>query len=252
MLGTFTHLPPHKAAAMASSRQGSEAEDKENDINTKQCPAASDSSNVVFQTGTPTTEVPPPTSVSADIVAHQCSPTFGPPTPLKEYPVKQASANPSKDPFSPTIQTFSTMPPTSESVSPRPTPTPRLSIDLCNIPAQQTTATPFKRPARRNSKSPSPVGNPKNAVLAYNQYGEIVKIKDMAKPKDPATLTKVETLRLIEKVYGYDVSTAVTSCCGYGFLNETNARHSIGPRWHGSLSCRWRRELTRTKALKSR
>lgn len=70
-------------------------------------------------------------------------------------------------------------------------------------------ATPFKKPAKRNGKSPSPVANTtaaKNALLAYNQYGEIVRMKDMLKPKDPSLLTIMDCLRLLEKVYGYDVS----------------------------------------------
>lgn len=251
LMNTVTHLPPHKAAAMASSREASEAEDRENDTNNKQCPALNDSSaNVVFQTVTPTTTEIPPASDSADIVTHQSSPTFGAHTPAKAHPVFQTAATGDRDPFAATLQAFSTMPPSPEPIPPHPT--PRLSIDLSDIPAQQQTATPFKRPARINSESPSPVGNPKNAVLAYNQYGEIVRIKDMARPKDPATLTKVETLRLIEKVYGYDVSTAVTWRCGYGCLHETNAQYSIGLKWHGSSSCRWRRELTRTRTLRSR
>ena len=103
-------------------------------------------------------------------------------------------------------------------VSPRPT--PRLSLDLSQLPPQvqhqqQNTnvdATPSKKPAKRNSKSPSPVANTtaaKNALLAYNQYGEIVRMKDMLKPKDPSLLTIVDCLRLLEKVYGYDVSVVM-------------------------------------------
>ena len=73
-------------------------------------------------------------------------------------------------------------------------------------------ATPFKKAAKRNGKSPSPVGKTtaaKNALLAYNQYGEIVRMKDMLKPKDPSLLTIVDCLRLLEKVYGYDVSSVL-------------------------------------------
>lgn len=221
LMNKVTHLPPHKAAAMASSREVSECEDKENGSNNaKPALVRTPSNNVMFQTVTPTavtptTEVPPSTTAaSADIVAQQVAPTFGPASPVKECadPLEKATSlrrsGSDKDPFSATIQTFSTMPSSSNPVSPRPT--PRLSIDLSNIPAQQQlNATPFQRPARKNSKSPSPVNNPKNGVLVYNQYGEIVKIKDMEKPKDPATLTMVQTLRLIEKVYGYEVSDVV-------------------------------------------
>lgn len=34
-------------------------------------------------------------------------------------------------------------------------------------------------------------------------------MKDMLKPKDPSLLTIVDCLRLLEKVYGYDVSVVM-------------------------------------------
>ena len=70
----------------------------------------------------------------------------------------------------------------------------------------------FKPPIsrQRQSKCPPPTQQ-SNLLIAYNQYGEIVKIKDMNEPQDPAKLTVTETLRLINKVYGYEVRFRATN-----------------------------------------
>lgn len=64
----------------------------------------------------------------------------------------------------------------------------------------------FNPPLTRQRSSNSKAGLHTNALIAYNQYGDIVKVKDMKEPQDPSKLTATETLRLINKVYGFEVS----------------------------------------------
>ena len=60
-------------------------------------------------------------------------------------------------------------------------------------------------PMNRQRTSKCPPTPQTNSLLAYNQYGQIVRVKDMNEPQDPSKFTVTETLRLINKVYGYEV-----------------------------------------------
>lgn len=241
LMTKITHLPPHKAAAIIRSSQLS----SEYNSDFQKRIEMGQSTTLPIQTVTPTTKASPVLSpVGTDppanaVAQQQCDETEAtsatPSEPPKSLPDKATTLPLATNPFSATLQTFSTMPaiPASDSTPVSPRPTPRLSLDLSQLPAhveqqqQQSntvnnvSGTPFKKPTKRNGKSPSPVANTaaaKNALLAYNQYGEIVRMKDMLKPQDPSLLTIVDCLRLLEKVYGYDVSvvTIRTECSSLG------------------------------------
>lgn len=246
LMTKITHLPPHKAAAITRYREVSS--DYGSKTTCKKPLQMGQSSTLPIQTVTPTAEAPPPlppgdigrpanavTQQQGDATEATSATCSEPP---KTLPDKATTLSISSDPFSATLQTFSTMPviPPSDSTPVSPRPTPRLSLDLSQLPPQvqqqqqsnTVSGTPFKKSAKRNGKSPSPVANTtaaKNALLAYNQYGEIVRMKDMLKPKDPSLLTLVDCLRLLEKVYGYDVSVVTITSSLRQHDHDSRASH---------------------------
>ncbi len=214
-MATITHVPPHKAAALASQKRVLKDASSKQSVTLNVDPVASegeaDQKSEPLKTSSLITACNNGRNRRGSPPKHSIPLRFKesiPKEPDVEIPV--ANLKPDADSLSP-VRSKASPPVIPPQVAQKTTTSPkvaRLSIDLASLPPTPITPATFRRQAIKNSKSPVIPQN--NALLAYNQYGEIIKIKDMNKPHDPSSLTVTQTLRLIDTVYGYEVGTHIT------------------------------------------